>query len=318
MKFFLVFVSIYVSIIFVGCSAISSKYDASIKRGGVESVSGVIPAKPRVVSPHQSKKKGVGTWGSRTSAKKMLDVSQGASWYYTWWPHERGVVAPESMEFVPMIYTREYVKDDYFEMAKQSSSGVLLGFNEPDRMQQAGMSVEEAWEHWPKFEATGLRLGSPSMAGNGEEIYPFSWLKRFLAGNENYKPRVDFICIHRYPHTRDPEEALNNLKYHLDRVYEEFGLPIWLTEYSMIHFHVGPDGIALFPTEEAQAQFARESSELLESLPYVERYAWFVLDYYTAERGFDVANIHLYDKNGDVTRVGRAYRDGGRVLPEKE
>ena len=316
MKLFITLFAITSSFTFIGCSLTNTQRVSSDPNDLSESRLGIIPEQERAVLPYQSKKKGIGTWGWRKSEKAMADLSQGASWYYTWWPHERGVKAPDTMEFVPMIYTREYAKDEYFEMAKQSPSGVLLGFNEPDRAAQANMSVEEALEHWPKFEETGLRLGSPAMAD--DETRPDSWMRRFLAGTDDYKPQVDFLCVHRYPHTRDPYEALNLLEEYLARVYRTFGLPIWLTEFSMIHFNVGPGGVALFPSDEEQAEFARKASELLESLPYVERYAWFVISPYRREAGFEAANFNLYDENGDVTEVGLAYRDSGRVLPRSE
>ncbi len=252
-----------------------------------------------------SSKKGIGSWYWEHTEKTMEDLSKSAGWFYTWKADRVWVHHPDNMEFVPMIYTADFATTENFTKAKESTSGILLGFNEPDRASQADLTVEQALSYWPMFEATGLRLGSPAIAG--DERQNNSWLERFINGTDDYKPRVDFICVHRYPWTTDPNEAIADLKRYLEDVHQKFNKPIWLTEFAMIKFGADPQ----FPTDADQAKFAKEAVELLESLDYVERYAWFVIMPYTAPPGFHISNIHLYDGNGDITIVGEAYRDAG-------
>jgi hypothetical protein len=250
-------------------------------------------------------KRGIGSWTWRYTEKSMEDMSKTAGWFYTWKADRVWVHHPDNMEFVPMIYTADFATTENFEKAKRSTSGILLGFNEPDMKVQANMTAADALTLWPKFEETGLRLGSPAIAGDERKVG--NWLDEFLKGTDNYKPKVDFICVHRYPQTNDPDEALLDLKNYLEGVYEKYKKPIWLTEFAMIKF--GAD--QQFPTDAGQAKFAKEASEMMDDLQYVERYAWFVIMPYTAEPGFDVENIHLYDGDGNITQVGKAYRDAG-------
>ena len=52
----------------------------------------------------------------------------------------------------------------------------LLGYNEPDRSDQANMSVAHAIEQWPEMFKSGLRLGSPAPSST-----PKAWLTDFMA-----------------------------------------------------------------------------------------------------------------------------------------
>ncbi|MHA0111792.1 glycosyl hydrolase, partial [Klebsiella pneumoniae] len=69
------------------------------------------------------------------------------------------------------------------------------------------------------------------------------------------------------------------LRDFLQRAHAQFQLPIWLTEYSLTQWVTGG---ARFPGWQQQAAFAGKSVAMLNSLSYVERYAWFSLTKYTA------------------------------------
>jgi hypothetical protein len=87
-------------------------------------------------------------------------------------------------------------------------------------------------------------------------------------------------------------------------VYRKFRLPIWLTEYSLVRWNAPP----VYPDWELQADFAAKSVKLLETLGFVERYAWYSLPPKTKDIRERTA---LYDENGDPTPVGIAYRRAG-------
>ena len=77
----------------------------------------------------------------------------------------------------------------------------------------------------------------------------------------------------------DVDEAVKTLKNFLEDVYHKFQLPIWLTEYSLIRWTDPPT----YPSWEQQAEFAAKSVEMLETLPFVERYAWYSLPPWTKD-----------------------------------
>ncbi|MBV1856224.1 glycoside hydrolase family protein [Catellatospora tritici] len=245
----------------------------------------------------RSAKKGVSVWEFSGLGAALKDV--GASWYYNWASGPtRG--AGNSAAFVPMIWGANSVNDG--ELARAKANGrELLGFNEPDFASQSNMSVERALELWPRLQATGLRLGSPAVAVGADR--PGGWLDRFLSGARDRGYRVDFIALHWYGSDFSPA-AVDQLRGYLQAVWNRYHKPIWLTEYALIKW--GANG-AVFPTDAQQASFATRSTAMLQSLSYVERYAWFALP--TPKEGNQ--GTGLYRPGALATAAGRAYRAAG-------
>jgi hypothetical protein len=246
-----------------------------------------------------SPKKGVGTWYFENVNRAVIEVN--VSWYYTWQPYTREIRQPPGVEFVPMIWDETFVNSEDLEVAKNSGS-VLLGFNEPDKPDEANLTVEQALDLWPQLMAAGIRLGSPATASNPS--LPGSWLESFIEEARARGYRVDFIAVHWYGENFRVDESVDALKNFLEAVYRKFRLPIWLTEYSLIRWTDPP----VFPTWHQQAEFAAKSVEMLETLPFLERYAWYSLPPGTGDINDSTA---LSDKNGDLTPVGIAYRRAG-------
>jgi hypothetical protein len=248
-----------------------------------------------------SAKKGVGTWYFGGGATAMSDV--GVAWYYTWRTDHQWEPAPASVQFVPMIWDETHVNDLELQRAVQTGAGILLGYNEPDHPEQAAMSVEEALDLWPRLQQTGLRLGSPATADN--PAAPGSWLERFMDGAERRGYRVDFICAHWYGSGTDAAVETARLRGFLQAIYDKYRKPIWLTEFALIAWTIP----TTFPTPEEEAAFVREAVPMLESLPFVERYAWFSLPPWTSDGLASTAS--LYRDDGTPTPVGAVYRSLG-------
>ncbi|MFD9700170.1 sigma-70 family RNA polymerase sigma factor [Lentzea sp. NPDC059081] len=242
-----------------------------------------------------SAKKGVSTWNFDGVGKALTDVRAG--WYYNWAVHPDGVPTPANVEFVPMIWGAKFTDDATIARAKANGK-VLLGFNEPDFPDQANMSPQQALDLWPKLTATGLRVGSPAVAHSGDKAG--GWLDQFMTGAAQRGLRVDFIAVHWYG-SDFSDAAVGHLKNYLEAVHNRYGKPVWLTEYSLIDFS---GGSARYPSQAQLAAFARGSSAMMESLPWVERYAWFALP-------ADKPGTGLYAPGGTPNQAGQAYRDAG-------
>jgi hypothetical protein len=250
-----------------------------------------------------SAKKGVGTWDFK-SEKTGLSKAQ-VSWFYNWTADRGRIPTSQKAKFVPMVWNASSVTDKNLKKAKASGSDTLLAFNEPDRPEQANMTPQQAIDLWPKLEATGLKLGSPSPAADAP--LQNGWLDWFmrLAKERNY--RVDFITVHWYGKTFDAT-AVKELHDYLQSVYTKYGLPIWLTEFALISFanHSPDPAHALYPTDAQQAQFIKDSTTMLEGLSYVQRYAWFGLPTLTGATGSGLCRA-----DGTLTAAGTAYRSVG-------
>jgi RNA polymerase sigma factor (sigma-70 family) len=246
---------------------------------------------PAVVT---SQRKGVSTWNF-TGVQQALAES-GASWYYNWAATPNGISAPATASFVPMMWGSASVTAANLAAVK-GEGNVLLGFNEPDLASQANMTVSQALALWPQLMATGMTLGSPAVASGADT--PGGWLDQFMAGAKSRGYRVDFITVHWYGGDFSTGPAVQQLESYLQSIYARYHLPVWLTEFDLTSFS---GGAATFPAEAQQAAFLTAATTMLDSLSYVQRYAWFALPT-SAGSG----TTGLFNAGPSVTPVGTAF-----------
>ncbi|MGQ4414133.1 glycoside hydrolase family protein [Streptomyces sp. SAS_269] len=243
-----------------------------------------------------AKKKGISAWKFDGVTKALANSNVG--WFYTWSSGKGGIKPPRGVEFVPMIHDKGSVTKKELGQAKKQGS-TLLGFNEPDRPDQADMTVDQALDLWPRLQSTGLRLGAPAVATGGDVAG--GWLDRFMKGAAARHYRVDFIPLHWYGADFDSQRATGQLRGYIEAVHKRYKKPIWLTEYALTDFS---SGTPRYPTKEQQAAFVKKSTAMLQHLSYVRRYAWFTL---STNRGDGTGLYHGPKAN----RVGAAYRATG-------
>jgi hypothetical protein len=212
------------------------------------------------------------------------------SWWYNWSLQPSG--GHTGIEFVPMIWGASTVSG-----AIPSGSSFLLGFNEPNFMSQANLTPAQAAADWPALQANAvlsalaggivgpaMNFCGPVASCNGTD--PFQYLSTFLADCAGCE--VDYVAAHWYncdlPSLQDYLESGGNLAG-----YEQFGKPIWLTEFSC-------DGNA---TEAQQEAYMRAAIPYLESNPRVFRYAWFSAS--------PIPNAQLVNADGSPTALGQVY-----------
>jgi hypothetical protein len=224
-----------------------------------------------------SEKKG---WaGDDSSAHKTF----GAKWYYNWTPSGNG----GDIEFVPMV-KREADFSRLDDIAAMPGLKHLLGYNEPERPDQAHMSIEQGLKLWPKLVEVAAKknipLGSPAPSSDGGGM---AWLTEFMRQAKRQKLRVDFIAIHWY---RSRDAAA--FAAWLNELERTFRLPVWVTEFN------GWSG-----PEHENYEFLRSALRALEHSHHVERYAYF-------EPGAGKEHS-LFKADGTLSRMGELYRDAG-------
>jgi len=238
-----------------------------------------------------------GTAGATSAGTKRgiaANVAPGAafypavSWWYNWAIKSSGVNV--GIEFVPMIWNQTSVSS-----ALPSGSKYVLGFNEPNFFSQANLSAAQAASNWPALQANaasaGVAIVGPAMnfCGPAAQCHgtdPYQYLKDFFAACTNCK--VDYIAVHWYncdlPSLRDYLEPGGNLEG-----FEQFGKPIWLTEFSC-------DGSASVAQQEA---YMRAAIPYLEGNSHVFRYSWFSAG--------PIPNAQLMSSDGTPTALGQVY-----------
>jgi hypothetical protein len=229
-------------------------------------------------------------------ASRSLRQSR-ASWVYNW-ATEPTFRLPGRVQFVPMIWGAGSVTPAALASAALHGPD-LLGFNEPERLDQANLTVAQALALWPALETTGLRLGSPAVSVGAAD--PGGWLDQFMRGATRLGLRVDFVAVHWYGGRRRPGPATRQLRSYLASVHRRYGLPVWLTEYSLVSWTA--HGTAAYPRPGVQARFITRSTRMLDRLPWLERYAWFALS--APATG---SSTGLYRPDRHATAAGRAYR----------
>jgi len=259
--------------------------------------------KPQVSLPSTPKhgKKGLCLTDKRRPTEKNARFlkSIGAHWLYNW-NIDPPEILPLGVSFTPLIYRTSDDLDQQLAhvkaTAKARGTGELLGFNEPDSKTQGNTSVEDALNAWPKLEATGLRLGSPATVHPDNE-----WMQSFMKGVEQRGLRVDFIAIHSYAGP-GVESFLKKVR----EIHRLYNRPIWITEFAVADWKAKSREENRFKPQRI-AEFLTELLPHLESMEFVERYAWF----HGGVSGGPLANSKLFNPDGSLTVVGEAYRKTG-------
>lgn len=225
--------------------------------------------------------------GIATNTAPSAAFARSVSWWYNWSPQASGA-DDNGVAFVPMVWG-----DQDLDATLPVDADFVLGFNEPNFHAQSNLTAAEAAARWPMLEAmAGSRpIVSPAMnfcgpAADCNGTNPYQYLKDFFAACPNC--RVDYVAVHWYncdlPSLRDYLEPGGNLEG-----FEQFGRPIWLTEFSC-------DGKASVSEQQAYMELALP---YLESNPHVFRYAWFSAG--------PIPNAKLIAADGSPTALGEAY-----------
>jgi hypothetical protein len=181
-------------------------------------------------------------------------------------------------QFVPMIFSPR-------KIGAQITGDIVLGFNEPDNINQSNIPAKEALAAWPDVVAKAKRAGSPATAGNPLKS---EWLREFLEG----KPKVDFIAVHWYKGA-DAKRFISDM----EEIHAKFGKPLWVTEFAPQTAGSSEKEPHQF-TQAQVAQFIAETTRWMEQTPWVERYAW---------HDSRVGTSAIFDDKGALTATGSAY-----------
>jgi hypothetical protein len=190
--------------------------------------------------------------------------SSKVSWAYNWASSSSGL-SVSGIEYVPLLWGMASSFTGPWSAAASSAiksgSKYLMSFNEPDLSTQANLSPGDAASgfktHMMPF-AGKAKLGAPAVTNGGSPM-GLTWLKSFLSSCTNCQ--IDFVCIHWY----DSASNVAYFKQYVQDAYTAGGKkPLWITEFQASG------------SEAEQNTFMKTVLPWLDSLDYVERYAWFM------------------------------------------
>ena len=173
----------------------------------------------------------------------------------------------------------------------------VLGYNEPDQTTANGgsnLTTNQALSSWGDLLGTGLRVGSPATTDGG----PNTWLIPFVSEADAAGLREDYVTIHYYQsHSpTDPSGCASQMYSFLLNLWNNTHRPIWVTEWN--NGANWTDGQNPVPTYAQQQACISAMINMLESTPFVERYAL----YNWVEDGRSLVN-----SNGVITPAGTTY-----------
>jgi hypothetical protein len=215
----------------------------------------------------------------------------GVSWYYNW------TVSPETCskggEFVPMYSNHPNNNPTPDAVAAQISKLVkagykyVLGFNEPNKSDQANMTVADAIALWPAMTGSpDILVGSPATSADGQK-----WFEDFYTQARAQNLRIDFIALHWYGWNAGSCDAkAANLESYIKWAEGLPGnLPLWLTEWGCMN--------KSNPDEATVQAFFSGAVAMLAKHPRVERYAWYPWNDFN----------HLTNSDGSLTALGTTF-----------
>jgi hypothetical protein len=100
--------------------------------------------------------------------------------------------------------------------------------------------------------------------------------------------------------------GVDSLLKKIRKVHDMFKRPIWITEFAVADWEAKTAAENRHKPEKI-AGFVSELLPRLEAMDIVERYAWF----HGGVSGGPLATSKLFNADGSLTVVGKAYRDAG-------
>lgn len=184
-------------------------------------------------------------------------------WHYDW---DNYVSSSRETEYVPMRHNRNW--NSWTNINNKIGSTHVLGFNEPDRPDQANMTVDEAIALWPNFLSSGLRIGSPAPA-SANWTSNADWLGQFIEKADALNYRVDYVVLHFYQANYSAQSLYDYLK----AVHVRTKRPIWITE--MNNGANWTDSAQPNLTQAQNSTVLQSFVQIMDSAPFVERYAMY-------------------------------------------
>lgn len=237
-------------------------------------------------------------WATKKGVAGNIESGLNVGWLYNW---NLDRSSPLNWEYVPIRQTRWWPSLDQDWQARGASH--VLGYNEPDRPDQANLAVGDAIWSWPDLLAPGLRVGAPAVSDGG-----LSWLYDFMSQADAADLRVDFVPVHYYRcygNAGDPNGAATQFYNFLKGIYDVVKRPLWITEWNNGANWTG----CADPSFAQQAATVSAILDMLDNTPFVERYAI----YNWVE---DVRRIKWDD--GSLTAAGTNYRNNSAPLAYRQ
>lgn len=228
-------------------------------------------------------------------------IAMKTPWFYNW---GLGATSSDISQYVPMTWGRNASSvANALTFINRRDIDHILSFNEPDNVNQANISdINAAVTNYKNMLQTGYRMCSPAVEQDNSTDET-DWLPKFVAAANAQKARIDVIALHWYDWGNERNNLstpqltanaiLNRFKNYVTKLHTAYpDQKLWFTEYNCNPAR----------SEEVHILFMKASAEYLNTLPYVERYAYFFPAIYPPTTGAPDYNLTPMGKTwADIT-----------------
>jgi hypothetical protein len=184
-------------------------------------------------------------------------------WCYNWNSSPGDI--PSGIEYLPLLWgTQSTFTDSWVTNANAAISKgatAVMGFNEPDDSGQSNLDYNTAATAYKQYITDNfsgkVTLVAPSVTNGGAPM-GLTYLQNFMDACSDCG--IQAINLHWY----DTSSNVDYFKSYIQGAYEQFKLPIWLTEFGT--------------TDGNDQAFLEQVLPWLNSQTYVERYAYFMAE----------------------------------------
>jgi hypothetical protein len=284
-------------------STSTSAQNSSAQNSSAQNSSAANSARSSTPLVAKSQKRGIAY--DLASPEDIAVLSAGVSWWYNWGSRPNSQVPANystqyNMDFYPMLWNGDFNATEIENFLQNNPSiKYILVLNEPNLVDQANLTPQQAAELWPRYEAiaahVGVKIVGPAITWGTMTDYwdPVIWLDAFYAAyrsaNGNRDPQIDYLAFHWYDY---------GLAAQLDRL-TKYGKPFWVTEFA--NWHSQNDGAQIDTLAKQMEQMA-ELVATCENRADVFRYAWFI-----GRMNPDPHFTSLLSANGELTELGKKY-----------
>jgi hypothetical protein len=228
-----------------------------------------------------------------TGGFPQLSGTFGNDWAYNWGPND---TFPSEVDFWPMQWgsfnwgQRPSLNPEW---QRNGEPIVLMGYNEPDKVDQSNQPVSTSIGMWPRLEVQGLPLLGPAVAGHPATS---PYIQDFMAQAEAAELRLDYVGMHSYGGPN-----ANSFINKITDAHNAWGRDVVVSEFSVVDW-----GDTNSWTNDPVYNWFAEVLWRMEKLPYLHRYAVFI---FTDDPSNPISDNRgeMLNADGSLTPAGRLY-----------
>ncbi|MCA9298102.1 MAG: hypothetical protein KDA28_03490, partial [Phycisphaerales bacterium] len=194
---------------------------------------GLLAAPAHALAQVLSSKRGFADVGASVEGVRAT----GSGWYYTWGLGPAGAGAFDGTSFAPMFWGGWAVNSGNIDAVRNNPDVEwVLGFNEPERPDQANMTVDQAIVAWrvlsAGFTGTDKKLVTPAVSDTGTGK---AWMQAFRDRVVAEGLKVDAVAFHWYGWASpdNPQQAANNFIGSMNWYHGLWNKPVFVTEFAI-------------------------------------------------------------------------------------